>query len=390
MIGTANRLNPRKSRNRLFVKGAAEVLIARCNRVKLSDGSVVALDGDTRRALMLKFSSMANRPLRCLALAYREGDHLPGDLGKVSSASAATASPLLQSPETFVQLEKDLVLVGLCGIKDPARPEAAAAILRCREAGVRVMMMTGDSKETAVAIAREVNIFGDAENTDIAGSAFTGLEFFSLPVSRQLELLRNGNKVFCRTEPKDKQRLISMLDSLEEITAMTGDGVNDAPALQQAAIGIAMGVSGTEVAKGAADMVLADDNFATIVSAVEEGRNIYSNMQTFVCFLISCNLGEIATMLISTVLGIPEPLTPLHLLWVNLVTDGPPATALGFNPPDPAAMSKPPRARHENILSPTLLARYSITGLYVGFATIGSFIWWYLDQGQCRSQCRIL
>jgi Ca2+-transporting ATPase len=129
-------------------------------------------------------------------------------------------------------------------------------------------------------------------------------------------------------------------------------------------------------------MIIADDNFATIVSAVEEGRNIYANMQTFVCFLISCNIGEIATMLFATLLGIPEPLTPLHLLWVNLVTDGPPATALGFNPPDANSMMRPPRARHEASLSPWLLGRYVATGLYVGFATIGSFVWWYLDQGE--------
>ena len=378
---TPTRLPSRKSQNRLFVKGAAEVLVGRCNRVKLDDGTVVPLDADTRRAYVSKFSSMANRPLRCLALAYREGDSL-GDLGRAHDAATAAASSQLQNPDQFVHLEKDLVLVGLCGIKDPARPEVAQAILRCRDAGVRVMMMTGDSKETAIAIAKEVNIFGDAENADIASSAFTGKEFFALPQDRQMELLRTGNKVFCRTEPKDKQRLISMLDSLEEITAMTGDGVNDAPALQQASIGIAMGITGTEVAKEAADMILADDNFATIVSAVEEGRNIYSNMQTFVCFLISCNIGEIATMLFSTILGIPEPLTPLHLLWVNLVTDGPPATALGFNPPDPRAMMKPPRARHESILSPWLLSRYMVTGLYVGFATIGSYVWWYLDKGE--------
>jgi len=251
--------------------------------------------------------------------------------------------------------------------------------LKCRDAGVRVMMITGDSKETAVAIARDVNIFGEQE--DVRGQAFTGQEFFSLPEEDQLELMRRGNKVFCRTEPRDKQRLVVMLERLGETPAMTGDGVNDAPALQQAAIGVAMGITGTEVAKNAADMILADDNFATIVSAIEEGRCIYSNMQSFICFLISSNIGEIVTIFLATALGLPEPLTPLHLLWVNLVTDGPPATALGFNPPDPDAMSKPPRPRSEPIMSRWLLTRYLVTGLYVGIATLGTFVWWYADKG---------
>lgn len=364
--------------NRLLVKGAAEVLLARCNRVILEDGRIVALDAELRKRVRGCIAEMAQRPLRCLALAYKEGDEL-GDLQNLKSAAEASDSPLLRDPSHFETLESGLVLAGICGIKDPARPEAAEAISKCRLAGVRVMMMTGDSRETAVAIARDVNIF--ETNEDVSNSAFTGKEFFSLSEERQLELLRTGNKVFCRTEPRDKQRLISMLTRLGEICAMTGDGVNDAPALQQAAIGVAMGITGTEVAKNAADMVLADDNFATIVSAVEEGRCIYGNMQSFICFLISSNIGEVCVVLLATLLGIPEPLTPLHLLWVNLVTDGPPATALGFNPPDPEAMQKPPRGRDESILSRWLLTRYMITGLYVGLATIGSFTWWYLDKG---------
>lgn len=169
-------------------------------------------------------------------------------------------------------------------------------------------MITGDAKDTAVAIAKDVHIFPrDGDDTTL--KAFEGREFFSKPEAEQLELLKTDNIVFCRTEPLDKQKLIRMLERLGEVPAMTGDGVNDAPALQQAAIGISMGITGTEVAKEAADMVLADDDFSTIVTAVEEGRRIYANMQAFICFLISCNIGEICAIFFATVAGFPEPLT---------------------------------------------------------------------------------
>jgi P-type Ca2+ transporter type 2C len=374
------RSNTYQASNRLFVKGAAEMVAARCNRIQLENGRVVSITSSMREEINNKIREMQSEPLRCLALAFKEAKELPGKLASVSTVEAATALPELQDDSKFIEIESNMVLAAITGIKDPARPEAGDAIVKCTNAGIRVIMMTGDSKDTAVAIARDVNIFGPYENTHIATSAFTGKEFFELPIDIQLSILSAGNKVFCRTEPKDKQKLISMLDDLGEVCAMTGDGVNDAPALQQADIGIAMGITGTEVSKNAADMILTDDNFATIVNAVEEGRNIYNNMQSFICFLLSCNIGEIVTIFISTALGIPEALTPLHLLWVNLVTDGPPATALGFNPPDLAAMTKPPRPKDEEIMSKSLLLRYIITGLYVGFATISSFIWWYRDK----------
>lgn len=371
--------------NFLFVKGACEMVVARCNRIQLEDGAIVNLSPAMREQIMAKFYELAQRPLRCLALAYKTGDQL-GALNTVSTFEDASKLALLKDSSQYANIETDLILVGITGIMDPARPEAAEAIRKCTQAGIRVMMITGDSKETAVAIAKDVHIF--EENVDVSKNAFTGREFFALDPDTQLNLLKTGNKVFCRAEPRDKQRLISMLEKLDEVVAMTGDGVNDAPALQQAAIGIAMGITGTEVAKGAADMILADDNFSTIVSAVEEGRNIYANMQSFICFLISSNIGEVLSIFLATMLGLPEPLTPLHLLWVNLVTDGPPATALGFNPSDPAVMLRQPRAHGESILSPWLLTRYAVTGLYVGFATIGSFVWWYLDKGVTLHQLR--
>ena len=368
--------------NRLLVKGAPNLLLSRCTHVKLRDGKVMRMTGEMRRAIETKNTELATRPLRCLALAVKENEDLESSLRDfVASSEGDVANhPLLSDPKHYKDIESGLTLVGIVGIKDPARPEVAASIIKCTNAGIRVMMITGDARDTAVAIARDVNIFPPKMEGEVI-KAFEGREFFLKSDEEQLNILRNDNIVFCRAEPADKQKLIKMLQSLKEIPAMTGDGVNDAPALQQAAIGVAMGITGTEVAKEASDMILADDNFATIVVAVEEGRRIYSNMQAFICFLISCNIGEICAILLATIAGFPEPLTAMHLLWVNLVTDGPPATALGFNPAAPDLMLQKPRPSDEPIMTKWLLTRYCLTGLYVGVATVGIFVGHYLNQG---------
>lgn len=377
----------KKTGNRLLVKGAPNLLIKRCTHIKLRDGSVIKLTGDLRRSIERKTSELAARPLRCLALAVKETQHLERTLKQYSSSSdsAARNHPLLSDQSKYIDIESGLTLVGIVGIKDPARPEVAKSIQDCTKAGIRVIMITGDARDTAIAIAKDVNIF-EADGDESSLKAFEGKEFFYKPENEQKELLMSGNIVFCRAEPSDKQKLIRMLQSLNEISAMTGDGVNDAPALQQADIGVAMGITGTEVSKEAADMILVDDNFSTIVNAIEEGRCIYANMQAFICFLISCNIGEIFAILIATLSGVPEPLTAMNLLWVNLVTDGPPATSLGFNPPAPDLMSQAPRPNDEPIMTKWLITRYCLTGLYVGVATVGIFVHHYLQLGLSFSQ----
>jgi len=276
---------------------------------------------------------------------------------------------------------------GVAGIRDPPRAEAAEAIARCERAGIRIILITGDSRETAVAIAQELGILDARLGARAAQRAFQGTAFFKDPspeaARARADALKPsaGNAVFYRTAPEDKQRIVKLLhDAHRDVTAMTGDGVNDAPALQQASIGIAMG-TGTEVAKEASDMVLMDDDFASIVAAVEEGRTIYKNMQAFVCFLLSCNFGEVFCVAGAALAGIPDVLSPLQLLWVNLVTDGPPATAIGFNPPDPEALNQPPRRVSDPVLTPWLLTRYAVTGAYVGFATVKVFLDDYAKHG---------
>jgi Ca2+-transporting ATPase len=353
----------------LMVKGAAELVLERCTHMMLANGKTEKMSAALRKACEAKIHDMATRPQRCLGLAMKSG--MP---------SAEELPNQLQNIADYRDIETGLVFVGIAGIKDPARPEVKPAIAECQDAGIRVIMITGDNKETAEAIARDVGIF--EEDEDIEGKSFTGSEFFDPKRSdaERSEILVSGggNRVFSRTEPRDKQLLVKLLKTNGEVPAMTGDGVNDAPALKQASIGIAMGIAGTEVAKEASDMILADDNFATIVHAVEEGRGIYSNMKAFIRYMISSNIGEVASIFFTSAIGVPEGLIPVQLLWVNLVTDGPPATALGFNPPDPDVMKHPPRGEDDVLINNWVFFRYMVIGMYVGFATVGVFVFWFV------------
>jgi Ca2+-transporting ATPase len=328
--------------NQLLVKGAPEGLISRCTKVLLSDGKVVALDKVGTETILSQQQRMAGRALRVLALAYKD---LSGDLGSYDGTREHPANKTLsQDTSTFSTIEADLTFVGLVGIIDPPREEIAPMVQMCRTAGIRIMMITGDNKLTAEAIAVDIGILTKGFDPQ---SSFTGADFFKMSEEDQIKVLMRGSGglVFSRTEPRHKQQLVKLLKSQGQVVAMTGDGkyialfilsfvkhsnsyfsqtiisgVNDAPALKQADIGIAMGLTGTEVAKEASDMIL----------AVEEGRSIYNNMQAFIRYLISSNIGEVAAIFFTAALGLPEGLIPVQLLWVNLVTDGPPATGERF------------------------------------------------------------
>lgn len=361
--------------NTLFVKGAAECVLQRCTKVMLSDGRIVALDKASRTRVTKLMDAKAGHALRLLAFAIKPSAEL-GALSSYNGSESHPAQKLLANPSSYSDIESGLTFVGLAGLRDPPRPEVAAAIADCHAAGIRVMVITGDNKLTAEAVCRDIGVFTPSQN--INTRSMTGTEFVSMSVAEQQEVMEQpGGLCFSRAEPRHKQDIVRLLKDMGEVCAMTGDGVNDAPALKLADIGVAMGIAGTEVAKQASDMVLADDNFATVVAAVEEGRAIYNNMKAFIRYMISSNIGEVASIFLSAALGLPEGLIPVQLLWVNLVTDGPPATALGFNKADPDIMSKAPRRSDDHFITPWILFRWLVVGAYVGFATVGVFATWY-------------
>lgn len=364
-------VNSGSGKKSLLIKGAVENLLERSSFIQLVDGTIVPLDQNSKDLILERLREMSTSALRCLGFAYKED--LP-EFETYNGDEDHPAHQLLLNPSNYPFIENQLIFVGLVGIRDPPRTEVRQAIEDCRAAGIRVMVITGDNKNTAEAICREIGVFGPYE--DISSRSLTGKEFMEIQ-NQKNHLRQSGGLLFSRAEPRHKQEIVRLLKEDGEVVAMTGDGVNDAPALKLADIGIAMGIAGTEVAKEASDMVLADDNFSTIVAAVGEGRSIYDNMKAFIRYMISSNIGEVASIFLTAALGIPEGMIPVQLLWVNLVTDGPPATALGFNPPDKDIMRKPPRRSDDSLITAWILFRYLVIGLYVGIATVGVFIIWF-------------
>lgn len=348
---------------KLLVKGAPESIIDRCTEAVVgAEGKRVPLTGKISDILMKEVVEYGDRGMRVIALA---------SIADVSKNRLATSA---KSTEEYAELEQNMTFLGLVGMLDPPRPEVPISIKQCKAAGIRVIVITGDNRNTAESICRQIGVFG--ENEDLTGKSYTGREFDNLTAGEQLEAAKRAS-LFSRVEPGHKSRLVDLLQSVGEVVAMTGDGVNDAPALKKADIGVAMG-SGTDVSKLAADMVLADSNFATIEVAIEEGRSIYNNTQQFIRYLISSNIGEVVSIFLTAALGMPEALIPVQLLWVNLVTDGLPATALSFNPPDHDIMKRQPRKRDEKLIGGWLFFRYMIIGTYVGLATVAGYAWWFM------------
>ncbi|HEY5155634.1 MAG TPA: HAD-IC family P-type ATPase, partial [Acidimicrobiales bacterium] len=318
-----------------LVKGAPDRLIGRCGSVVEADGAVGPLDDAGRAAQLVANDRLAARGLRVLALASRR---------LAPDAVTMAADGAVDHPEQFVG---ELTLEALVGIVDPARDEAREAIARCHGAGIEVKMITGDHATTAASIASSLGIGGDV----VSGDQLDAMD------DDELVARINGIGVCARVSPEHKVRVVLALQANGHVAAMTGDGVNDAAALRTADIGVAMGVTGTEVTKEAADMVLTDDNFATIVEAVERGRTIYANIIKFVRFQLSTNLGAIGTILGASLIGLPVPFSPIQVLWVNLIADGPPAITLGMDPPDGHAMGKLPRSSDAAILGARRVGR---------------------------------
>ena len=328
-----------------FTKGAPDEVLRRCTRI-WENGQAVPITKEHRNHILEAYKEMADQALRVLGAAQRIHDERPAS----------------NAPE---ELEQDLTWIGMCGMIDPIRPEVKDAIAKCRSAGVRPIMITGDHKDTATAIARELGILKPGQ------MAITGAELDAIPDEVFAQEVRRYS-VYARVQPENKVRIVNAWKALGMVTAMTGDGVNDAPSIKSADIGVGMGITGTDVTKSVADMILTDDNFATIVSAVGEGRRIYDNIRKTIQFLLSANLAEVLAVFSATLMGFTI-LKPVHILWINLITDTLPAVALGMEDAEKDIMKRPPRNRKESIFAGGLGFDIAFQGLVIAAVTVFSY-----------------
>ncbi len=331
-----------------FVKGAPDVLLKYCDQI-VNDGRVVSLTETQKETTLAANQEMARRALRVIAVAYRSLESLP-------------------DPTALEDIEQNLIFIGMLGMIDPARPEVKTAVAVAHGAGLKSVMVTGDYPDTAAAIAREIGLLSPG------GRVVTGAELDAMPDEELIAIVETVD-AFARVSPQHKVKIVEAFKARGHVVAMTGDGVNDAPALKRANIGVAMGIAGTDVTKETADMVLTDDNYASIVSAIEEGRVIYSNIRKFVFYLISCNIGEILVIFLAMLAGLPIPLAPIQLLWLNLVTDGAPALALGLEKGDPDIMNHPPRPPKEPVINRNMRAGILVQAIVMTAAVLGAFVY---------------
>lgn len=343
-----------------LTKGAPDILIERCTRIMRRNGAIEEITADDIKTILEHNKALAGQAYRVLAMAFRPISVIP-------------------SQPSTEEDEKDLVFCGLVGMIDPPRTEAMEAIKVCKAAGIRVVMITGDYRDTAAAIAKQLGIIS-SENEVMSGAELDLLD------DLQLMEVAQRVSVYARVSPEHKVRIVQAIRSAGGIAAMTGDGVNDAPALKRSDIGVAMGITGTDVTKESADMIIMDDNFSSIVKAVEEGRVIYNNIRKFVFFLLSCNVGEILIIFISMLLGWPIPLLPIHLLWVNLLTDAFPALALGTEKKEPGLMSEPPRNPKEPIINKDMIVNIVVQSLVLCIVVLAAFfIGWQKSEALGRT-----
>jgi Ca2+-transporting ATPase len=345
-----------------YVKGAPDVLLQKCTHYVTLGGESALLTESVCQRILVANDTFAHEALRVLAVAQR---------------------PLTRLPSEFraQELEDELTFLGLMAMKDPLRPEAKAAAAICRAAGIRTVMITGDHKDTATAIARELGII-DGETRALSGAELDRL------TDQELAEHVEPTSVYARVSAEHKLRVVRAWKACGAVVAMTGDGVNDAPAVKEADIGVAMGLTGTDVTKEAADLVVTDDNFASIAAAVEEGRGIYENIRKAVHYLLSCNLSEIFLMLFATILFLPLPLLPVQILWINLVTDGFPALALAVDPSDPDLMRRPPRSPTEPVLTASRVRLMFVQGFVIAVVTLVAFVYCLHETGQGLQQAR--
>lgn len=327
----------------IFTKGAPDVILSLCTKISTSSG-IVPLTPEIRSRILSHNEKMGAAALRVIGTAYKE---------KGASESSENA-------------EYNLIFTGLFGMIDPPRKAAYKAVKTCKAAGIKPVMITGDHKLTAMAIAKDLKIYKDGDYV------YTGQELDAMDDASLARAVRKAS-VFARVSPRHKLRIVRAFQKNGHIVAMTGDGVNDAPAVKEADIGVSMGITGTDVTKEAAGVILLDDNFATLIAAVEEGRVIYRNIRKFIRYLLSCNVGEVLTMFVGMLLGFPVVLLPIQILWVNLATDGLPAIALGLDPPDDDVMQHPPRRADEGVFSGGLLFKIIFRGILIAACTLCTF-----------------